>query len=83
MLTKSVFLLPVIGFIFVIESLSVIIQIFSKKIFKKKIFLSAPIHHHFEGRGWPEQKVVMRFWVISIVMAFVGIVLYLMDKTLF
>lgn len=82
MLTKSVLLLPIIGFIFVIESLSVIIQVFSKKVFKKKIFLSAPIHHHFEAKGWPEQKVVMRFWVVSIIMAFIGIVLYLMDKTL-
>lgn len=83
LLTNSVLLLPIIGFIFVLESLSVIIQVFSKKVFKKKVFVSAPIHHHFEARGWPEQKVVMRFWVISVIMAFVGIVLYLLDKTLF
>jgi len=83
MLTNSVLLLPVIGLIFVLESLSVIIQVASKKLRKgKKVFRSAPIHHHFEAKGWPEQKVVMRFWLISVVMGFVGIMLYLIDKTL-
>lgn len=82
MLTNSVLLLPVIGFIFVLESASVIIQVISKKLRSgKKVFRSAPIHHHFEAIGWPEQKVVMRFWLISVVMAFVGIMLYLIDKT--
>ncbi|MBU0649236.1 phospho-N-acetylmuramoyl-pentapeptide-transferase [Patescibacteria group bacterium] len=81
MLTKSVLLLPIIGFIFVIESASVILQIFSKKVFKRKLFRSTPIHHHFEAMGWPEQKVVMRFWVVSIVMAFIGLAIYLMDRT--
>lgn len=83
MLTNSVILLPVIGFIFVLESASVIIQVASKKLRKgKKIFRSAPIHHHFEAIGWPEQKVVMRFWLISVIMGFVGIMVYLIDKTL-
>ncbi|MDD4995648.1 MAG: phospho-N-acetylmuramoyl-pentapeptide-transferase [Patescibacteria group bacterium] len=82
MLTDSVALLPVIGLVFVAESLSVIIQMISKKLrHGKKVFLSSPIHHHFEARGWPEQKVVMRFWLISVVMAFVGVIIYLMDKT--
>lgn len=81
MLTNSVFLLPIIGFIFVIESLSVIIQIISKKLrHGKKVFLSSPIHHHLEAKGWPEPKIVMRFWVISGVAAVVGLVISLMDK---
>lgn len=80
MLTNSVLILPVIGFLFVLESLSVIIQVFSKKVFKKKVFLSAPIHHHLEALGWPENKIVMRFWLIGTVMAFIGVILVLMDK---
>ena len=73
-------LLPIIGFLFVVESLSVIIQVTSKKLRKgKKVFLSAPIHHHFEAVGWPEAKVVMRFWVISGVMAIIGLVVFFMD----
>ncbi|MEA3272912.1 MAG: phospho-N-acetylmuramoyl-pentapeptide-transferase, partial [Patescibacteria group bacterium] len=62
MLTNSMFLLPIIGSIFVLESVSVIIQMGSKKIRKKKVFLSAPIHHHLEAKGWPEPQIVMRFW---------------------
>jgi len=80
MLTNSILILPVIGFLFVLESLSVIIQVCSKKIFKRKVFLSAPIHHHFEALGWPETKIVMRFWLIATVMAFLGVILVLMDK---
>lgn len=79
MLTNEPLLLPVIGFVFVLESLSVIIQVASKKIRKKKVFLSAPIHHHFEAIGWPEPQVVMRFWIISIVTAVAGFVLALID----
>ncbi|MBU0732161.1 phospho-N-acetylmuramoyl-pentapeptide-transferase [Patescibacteria group bacterium] len=79
MLTNYTLLLPVIGFILVIESLSVILQVGSKKIRKKKIFLSAPIHHHLEAKGWPEPKIVMRFWVISGVMAVIGFILFLLD----
>jgi len=76
MLTNSVLVLPIIGFIFVIETLSVIIQLISKKLRKgKKIFLCTPIHHHFEAIGWPETKVTMRFWVIGVVMAAIGLVL--------
>ena len=79
-LTNCILLLPIIGFMFVIESLSVIIQMISKKIRKKKIFLSTPIHHHFEAKGWPESKVVMRFWVISAMTSVIGLVLFLMDR---
>jgi len=77
MLTNSLFLLPVIGLVFVVEAGSSVLQIFSKKVFKKKIFLSAPIHHHLEASGWPETKVTMRFWVIGYVMAAIGIVIAL------
>ena len=79
MLTNTVFFLPIIGIVLVIESLSVIIQLVSKKIRKKKVFLSAPIHHHFEALGWPEPKVVMRFWVVSGVAATLGFILFLLD----
>lgn len=77
MLTNSLLLLPVIGGLFVLEAGSSLLQILSKKLFKKKIFISAPIHHHFEAIGWPETKVTMRFWVISFVLAFFGVILAL------
>ncbi|MEK7183532.1 MAG: phospho-N-acetylmuramoyl-pentapeptide-transferase [Patescibacteria group bacterium] len=79
MLTNSALLLPIIGFVFVIESATTFIQIASKKIFKKKVFLIAPIHHHFEAKGWPEPKVVMRFWVVSWIGAGVGLIVALLD----
>ncbi|MGO3701674.1 MAG: phospho-N-acetylmuramoyl-pentapeptide-transferase [Candidatus Saccharimonadales bacterium] len=75
MLTNTLFLLPIIGLIFVIEAGSSLLQILSKRLFGKKIFVSAPIHHHLEAGGWPETKITMRFWVIAAVMAFVGVFL--------
>jgi len=75
MLTDTLFLLPIIGIVFVIEAGSSLIQIFSKKVFKRKVFISAPIHHHLEASGWPETKVTMRFWVIAAVAAFFGVML--------
>ena len=75
MLTDTLLLLPVIGLVFVMEAGSSLIQILSKKFFKKKIFISAPVHHHLEAIGWPETKVTMRFWVIGCVVAFTGFVL--------
>jgi len=75
MLTDTLALLPIIGIVFVIEAGSSLIQIFSKKVFKRKIFISAPIHHHLEASGWPETKVTMRFWVIGAVAAFLGVML--------
>jgi len=75
MLTDTVLLLPIIGFVFVAETGSVIIQIFSKKFFGKKVFRSAPIHHHFEAAGWPETKVTMRFWVIGEIAAMAGLLI--------
>jgi len=77
MLTNTLFLLPIIGLIFVIEAGSSLIQIVSKKVFHKKVFLSAPIHHHLEAKGWPETKVTMRFWVIACVMGSIGVMLAL------
>ncbi|MDO9399136.1 MAG: phospho-N-acetylmuramoyl-pentapeptide-transferase [bacterium] len=80
-LTNSVMILPVIGLIFVIESGSVIIQMISKKMFNKKVFISTPIHHHFEAKNWSEPKIVMRFWVIAGVSAFIGLIIFLVDKS--
>lgn len=77
MMTNTLFLLPIIGIIFVIEAGSSSIQILSKKLFGKKVFLSAPVHHHLEAVGWPETKVTMRFWVIACVAGFTGILLAL------
>lgn len=75
MLTNSLFLLPVIGILFVIEAGSSLIQIASKRLLHRKIFMSAPIHHHLQAAGWPETKVTMRFWVIANVAGVIGIVL--------
>ena len=74
MLTDTLFLLPLIGLVFVAESGSSLLQIVSKRFFGRKIFISAPIHQHFEALGWPEAKVTMRFWVIGQVCAAVGLI---------
>ena len=75
MLTNTFLLLPIIGFLFMIESLSVIVQISSKKFLHKKVFLSSPIHHHLEARGWLEPQIVMRFWIIAGVTAIIGLII--------
>jgi phospho-N-acetylmuramoyl-pentapeptide-transferase len=77
MLTNTLFLLPIIGILFVVEAGSSLIQITSKRFFGRKVFISAPIHHHLEAKGWPEAKVTMRFWVIACVAGFVGLLLAL------
>ncbi|HLD70279.1 MAG TPA: hypothetical protein VI937_00095 [Negativicutes bacterium] len=77
-LTDSVAVLPIIGGLLVLEVGSVIIQLLSKKFRKKKIFLSTPIHHHFEAIGWPAYKVTMRLWIVGIVLAIVGVVIKLL-----
>jgi len=77
MLTNTLFLLPIIGILFVAEAGSSLIQIFSKKVFKRKIFISAPFHQHLQATGWPETKVTMRFWVIAVIFAFIGVLLAL------
>ena len=81
MLTNTALLLPIVGIIFVIEALSTILQLLSKKLRKgKKIFRSSPIHHHFEAVGWSEPKIVMRFWVISMVASGLTIALFMLDQ---
>jgi phospho-N-acetylmuramoyl-pentapeptide-transferase len=62
---KSEILLIIIGLIFVIETVSVILQVGSYKLRQKRVFLMAPIHHHFEHKGWKENKIIVRFWIIS------------------
>ena len=76
LLTNTSLILPFIVFIYVVESLSVIIQLVYKKLNQgRKFFKAAPIHYHFRALGWPESKVVMRFWIISIVMCIIGVVI--------
>jgi phospho-N-acetylmuramoyl-pentapeptide-transferase len=77
MLTDTLFLLPIIGLVFVAEAGSSLLQILSKKLFKRRVFIAAPIHHHFEAKGWPKTKVTMRFWVVGQVCAAVGVILAL------
>ena len=72
---KQELLLVVIGFVFVMEAMSVILQVGSFKLRKKRIFAMAPIHHHFELRGWHESQVIIRFWIISIMLALAGLAL--------
>jgi len=66
-LAKSEVLLVLIGIIFVIETLSVILQVGSYKLRQKRVFLMAPIHHHFEMKGWAESKIIVRFWMIAFI----------------
>jgi phospho-N-acetylmuramoyl-pentapeptide-transferase len=80
MLTNSVFVLPIIGLVFVLEAGSSLIQILSKKIFKRKIFISAPLHHHLEAKGWPETKITMRLWIIGAITAALGAMIGLVGK---
>tara|TARA_Y100000780_G_scaffold232593_1_gene268199 strand:+ start:55473 stop:56456 length:984 start_codon:yes stop_codon:yes gene_type:complete len=72
-LTKNEILFVVIGGVFVMEALSVILQVGSYKLRKKRIFKMAPIHHHFELKGWPEPKVIVRFWIASVVLSILAI----------
>ena len=79
-LTNSVIVLPIIAFIPAVEAGSVILQLLSKRWRGKKVFLVAPLHHHFEATGWPSYKVTMRFWVISVVFAIMGMVVALVGR---
>ena len=65
--------LVIVGGIFVMEALSVIVQVTSFRLYGKRIFRMAPIHHHFELKGWPEPKIIVRFWIISIILALIGL----------
>ncbi len=83
MLTNTTLLLPFFASIMVLESVSVIIQVISKKLRGgKKVFLSAPIHHHFEALGWPETKVTMRFWIVSAIFAALGLIVFFLERYL-
>ena len=73
-LTNSVLLIPLVGGIYFAEAISVILQVASFKLTGKRIFKMAPIHHHFEQCGWPETKVVFTFWIVTIVLAWIGII---------
>jgi len=72
-LTKNEFLFVIIGGVFVMEAISVILQVGSYKLRKKRIFKMAPIHHHFELKGWPEPKVIVRFWIISLMLSILAL----------
>jgi phospho-N-acetylmuramoyl-pentapeptide-transferase len=75
--------LPIIGFVFVVEAGSSMLQILSKKLRKgRKIFRIAPIHHHFEALGWEETKVTMRFWVVGQVMGVIGLIVFILGRQL-
>ena len=83
MLTNTLLYLPLVAFIFILESLSVIIQLISKKLRNgKKVFLSTPLHHHFEAIGWSESKIVMRAWLLSGILSVFALIIYLFDKTI-
>ena len=75
-MTKTEILLIVIGGIFVIEALSVAIQVFTFKSFHRRVFLMTPIHHHFELLAWSETKIILRFWIAAGICAAIGFVLF-------
>jgi phospho-N-acetylmuramoyl-pentapeptide-transferase len=75
-MTKTEVLLILLGGIFVIEALSVLIQVFSFQVFRRRVFLMAPIHHHFELRAWSETKIILRFWIVAAAFCAVGFVVY-------
>ncbi len=80
MLTNTIVILPLLAFPFVIESASVLIQLASKKFRKKKVFISSPLHHHLEAKGWSEPKIVMRFWILGAMAAIVGLIIFFTDR---
>jgi phospho-N-acetylmuramoyl-pentapeptide-transferase len=72
-ITKHEIVLAIVGGIFVIETISVMLQVASFKLTGKRVFKMAPIHHHFELKGWPEPKVIIRFWIIGIMLALLSL----------
>ena len=75
-MTKTEVLLILLGGIFVIEALSVLIQVFSFQVFRKRVFLMAPIHHHFELKAWSETKIILRFWIVAVACAAIAFTVY-------
>ncbi|MCF7898919.1 MAG: hypothetical protein K9L31_03140, partial [Candidatus Pacebacteria bacterium] len=78
-LTDAVMYLPIIAFPLLITTLSVILQLIWKKVFKRKLFIVAPLHHHFQAKGWSSAKVTMRYWVVSYMCALLGVVIVLVS----
>jgi phospho-N-acetylmuramoyl-pentapeptide-transferase len=78
-LTDTVLLLPIIAFPLFITSLSSVIQMFSRKFFGKKVFKFAPLHHHFEALGWSKYKITMRYWIVGVITAVIGVTLVLVS----
>ena len=72
-IVKHEIVLAIVGGLFVLETVSVIIQVLSFKLTGKRVFMMAPIHHHFEKKGWPESTIVIRFWIIAIILALIGL----------
>jgi phospho-N-acetylmuramoyl-pentapeptide-transferase len=81
--TKTIVLLLLIGGIFLIEALSVIIQVISFKYWGRRVFLIAPIHHHFEMKAWSETKIMVRFWIVTAILCAIGFALFYRDYTFF
>ena len=81
--TKTIVLLLFIGGIFLIEALSVIVQVVSFKYFGRRVFLMAPIHHHFEMKAWSETKIMVRFWIVAAILCAIGFALFYRDYTFF
>jgi phospho-N-acetylmuramoyl-pentapeptide-transferase len=81
--TKTISLLLLIGGIFLIEALSVIIQVVSFKYWGRRVFLITPIHHHFEMKGWSETKIMVRFWIVTAILCAIGFALFYRDFTFF
>jgi len=75
-MSRTEILLILLGGIFVIEALSVVIQVVSFRLFRRRVFLMAPIHHHFELRNWSETKIILRFWIVASVLAAIAFTLY-------
>ena len=73
MIVRQEIVLLIMGGLFVMETASVVIQVASFKLTGKRVFRMAPIHHHFELKGWPEPRVIVRFWIISVVLVLVGL----------
>ncbi len=81
--TRTIFLLLLIGGIFVLVSLSVIVQVVSFRYWGRRVFLIAPIHHHFEMKAWSETKIMVRFWIVAAILCAIGFALFYRDYTFF
>ena len=72
-ITKHEIVLGIVGGLFVVEALSVIVQVASFKLTGKRVFRMAPIHHHYEKKGWAEPTIVIRFWIVAVILALIGL----------